>query len=74
MSAGSTTHPPVAGQLVTVLSSASDSAGFTECTRAYGRRNQFRRNPPLGRRDGEEMPLAGYALELVSAAVVELES
>jgi len=24
-----------------------------------GRRNQFRRNPPLRRRDGEEMPFAG---------------
>ena len=31
--------------------------------------------PPglAGRRDGEEMPLAGHALELVSAAVFELE-
>ncbi len=41
---------------------------------AYGRRNEFRRNPPLRRRDGEEVPLAGHALELVSAAVLELES
>ena len=32
------------------------------------------RNPPLRRGDGEEAPLAGHALELVSAAVVELES
>ena len=46
----------------------------TECTSAYGRRNEFRRNPPLRRRDGEEMPLAGHALELVSAAVLEFES
>ena len=44
------------------------------CTSAYGRRNEFRRNPPLRRGDGEEMPLAGHALELVSAAVLELES
>src|SRR6185295_14606070 len=29
--------------------------------------------PKLRRGDGEEMPLAGYALELVSAAVVEFE-
>ena len=36
--------------------------------------NQFRRNPPLRRSDGEEMPFAGHALELVSAAVLELES
>ena len=40
---------------------------------AYGRRNEFRRNPPLRRGDGEEMPFAGHALELVSAAVLELE-
>ena len=31
-------------------------------------------NPPLRRGDGEEAPLAGHALELVSAAVLELES
>ena len=30
--------------------------------------------PPLLRGDGEETPLAGYALELVSAAVFEFES
>jgi Domain of unknown function (DUF222) len=36
--------------------------------------NQFRRNPRLRRRDREEMPLAGYALELVSVAVFELQS
>ena len=35
---------------------------------------KFRRNPPLCRRDGEEMPLAGHTLQLVSAAVLELES
>jgi hypothetical protein len=29
--------------------------------------------PPLMRDDGEDMPLAGYALEFVSAAVFELE-
>jgi hypothetical protein len=29
---------------------------------------------PLCGRDGEEVPLAGYALELVSAALLELES
>ena len=31
-------------------------------------------SPPLRRGDGEEMPLAGHALELVSAAVLELEA
>ena len=31
-------------------------------------------SPPLGRGDGEEMPLAGHALEFVSAALLELES
>jgi hypothetical protein len=41
---------------------------------AYGRRNEFRRNPPLRRRDGEETPLGGHTLELVSAAILELES
>ena len=46
----------------------------TGCTSAYGRRNEFRRNPPLRRGDGEEVPFAGHALELVSAAVLELES
>jgi hypothetical protein len=40
----------------------------------YGKRNQFRRNPPLRRRDGEEMPLAGHDFELVSAALLEFES
>ena len=39
-----------------------------------GRRISFRHNPLLRRGDGEEMPLAGHALELVSAAVLELES
>ena len=33
----------------------------------------FRRNPPLRRCDGEEAPLTGHALELVSAATLELE-
>ena len=47
--------------------------GVTGCTSAYGRRNEFRRNPPLCRGDGEEMPFAGHALELVSAALLELE-
>jgi hypothetical protein len=46
----------------------------TTCTSTYGRRNDFRRNAPLRRRDGEEAPLAGHALELVSAAVLEAES
>ncbi len=46
----------------------------TGCTSAYGRRNEFRRNPPLPRRDGEEIPLAGHALERVSAALLEFES
>jgi len=46
----------------------------TRCTSANGRRNELRRNPPLRRPDGEETPLAGHTLELVSAAVVELES
>ena len=45
----------------------------TGCTSAYGRRNEFRRNPPLCRGDGGYVPLAGHALELVSAAVFELE-
>jgi hypothetical protein len=48
-------------------------ADTTECTSVYGRRNQFRRNPPLYRGNVEEMPLAGHALELVSAAVFELK-
>ena len=39
----------------------------------YGGRNEFRRNPPLRRGDGEQVPFAGHALELVSAAVFELE-
>jgi hypothetical protein len=43
------------------------------CTSVYGGRNLFRQDPPLRRGDGEEAPFAGYALELVSAAVVELE-
>jgi hypothetical protein len=47
--------------------------GNTDCTSDYGRRNQFRRNPPLRRSDREEMPLAGHALELVSPALLELE-
>jgi hypothetical protein len=34
----------------------------------------FAETPPLRRRDREQMPLAGHALELVSAAVLELES
>jgi hypothetical protein len=38
-----------------------------------GRRNEFRRNPPLCRGDGEEMPLAGHAFELVRAALLELK-
>ena len=46
---------------------------YATCTSAYGRRSEFRRNPPLRRRDGEEAPLAGHALELVSAALLELE-
>ena len=33
----------------------------------------FRRNPPLRRRDGEQVPLAGHTLELVCAALLELE-
>ena len=40
----------------------------TECTSTYGRRNQFRRNPPLSRGDGEQSPFPWHALELVSAA------
>jgi hypothetical protein len=32
-------------------------------TSAYDRRNEFRRIPPLRRGDGEQMPLAGHALE-----------
>ena len=35
---------------------------------------KFRRNPPLRRRDGEEMPLARHTLELVSAAVLKIQS
>ncbi len=53
---------------------SSASVDFTEWISAYGRRNEFRRNPPLCRGDGEEMPLAGHALELVRAAILELES
>jgi hypothetical protein len=34
----------------------------------------FAETPPLCRGDGEEMPFAGHALELVSAALVELKS
>jgi Domain of unknown function (DUF222) len=37
-------------------------------------RNEFRRNPPLRRSDDEEVPFAGHTLELVSAALLELES
>jgi type I restriction enzyme M protein len=36
--------------------------------------NEFRRNPPLRRSDGEETPFAGHALELVSPAFLEGES
>jgi hypothetical protein len=35
---------------------------------------QLRRNPPLRIGDGEEVPFAGHALELVTAAVFEFES
>jgi hypothetical protein len=42
-------------------------------TSAHGTPNELRRNPPLRRRHGEEMPLAGHALELVSAAILELK-
>jgi hypothetical protein len=48
--------------------------GVTGCTSAYDRRNEFRRNTLLRRSDGEEAPFAGHALELMSAAVFELES
>ena len=41
--------------------------GATECTSAYGRRNEFRRNPPLLRSDREEAPFARHALELIPA-------
>ena len=34
----------------------------------------FAENPSLRRRDREEVPFAGHALELVSAALLELES
>ena len=47
--------------------------GATARTSVYGRRNQFRRNPPLRRGDGGEVPFAGHALELVSAALVKLK-
>jgi hypothetical protein len=55
------------------LWSAVKPIGNTGCTSAYGRRNEFRRNPPLRRRDREEATLAGHALELVCAAVFEFE-
>ena len=41
---------------------------------AYGRRNEVRRNPALRRRDGKESPFAGHALELLSAALLKLQS
>jgi hypothetical protein len=47
--------------------------GTTTGSSAYGRRNVFRRNPSLRRSHGEEMPLAGHALELVRAALLELQ-
>src|SRR5262249_52893726 len=34
----------------------------------------FHRNAPLRRRDGEQVPFAGHTLEIVTAAVLELES
>ena len=50
------------------------SNSVSSATRAaYGPPNEFRRNPPLRRCDGEQMPLAGHTLELVSAAVLELK-
>ena len=52
---------------------SSACAENTWCTSAYGKRNEFRRNPPLRIGDGEEMPVAGHTLQLVSAAVFELE-
>ena len=36
-------------------------------------RDEFRRNPSLLRRDGEEMPFAGHAVERVGPALLELE-
>ena len=48
------------------------------CPRVHKRLREgamsFAENPPLRRGDGEEMPLAGHALELVSAALFELKS
>ena len=41
---------------------------------ACGKRTSFKETRPLRRNDGEEPPLAGHALELVSAAVIEFES
>ena len=38
------------------------------------RQAESRRNPPLCRSDGEQMPQAGHALESVSATLLEFES
>jgi hypothetical protein len=46
----------------------------TSCISRLRHSNERRRNYPLRRGDGEEVPFAGHALELVSAAVFELES
>jgi Protein of unknown function (DUF2961) len=40
---------------------------------AQGAPNEFRRNPPLRRCDGEEAPFAGHALELMNATLLELD-
>ena len=37
------------------------------------RQAESRRNSPLRRRDGEEAPFAGHALELVKTALLKLE-
>ena len=39
----------------------------------YVASDQSRRNQPLRRRDREETPFAGHALELMSTALLELE-
>ena len=41
---------------------------------AYGTPNELRRNSPLRRSNGEEVPFAGHTLELVSTAILKLES
>jgi len=62
-----------------VIAAGSSPTGTAAAARSTVRADRsrsaaVRQNPPLRRGDGEEAPLAGHALELVSAAIFELES